>query len=108
MTCTFDLYLFIYFILFYFIYLFIYLFYFILFYIFFLLGFYGPSRLFIYLFIYLFYFILYIYFFTWVLRPVKIISLILSQVNREMGQKREIPEKNHLTTRKDNFSHMWH
>ena len=31
------------------------------------------------------------------LRPVKNISLILSRVNRKVGQKREIPEKNHLT-----------
>ena len=32
------------------------------------------------------------------LRPVKIISLILSRVNRKVGRKREIPEKNQFTT----------
>ena len=30
--------------------------------------------------------------FIWVLRPVKIISLILSQANRKVGQKLEIPD----------------
>ena len=37
------------------------------------------------------------------LRPVKIISLILSRVNRKVGQKRKIPEKKHLTTHKQNL-----
>ena len=48
-------------------------------------------------------------FFTWVLRPVNIISLILSRVNRKVGRKREIPEKNYLTTLKQKvgLSHMW-
>ena len=41
------------------------------------------------------------FFFIWVLRSVKI---ILSRVNRKAGQKREIPEKNHLTTRKQNLA----
>ena len=35
---------------------------------------------------------------------VNIISVILSRVNREVGQKREIPEKNHLTTHKQNLA----
>ena len=35
-----------------------------------------------------------------VIRPVNIISLILSRVSRKMGRRREIPEKNHLITRK--------
>ena len=34
----------------------------------------------------------------WVLRPVKIISLILSWINGEVGLKQEISEKKHLTT----------
>ena len=42
--------------------------------------------------------------YIWVLRPEKIISLILSQANRKVGRKREIPEKNHLTTRKQNLA----
>ena len=44
------------------------------------------------------------HFFYWVLRPVKIISLIVRWVYCKVGQKWEIPEKNHLTTRKQN---MW-
>ena len=44
------------------------------------------------------------FFFLWVLRTVKIISLILSRVNRKVRRKREIPEKNHLTTRKQNLA----
>ena len=43
------------------------------------------------------------YFVILVLRPVKIISIILSRANRKMGRKREI-EKNHLTTRKQNLA----
>ena len=35
---------------------------------------------------------------------VKIISLILSRVNRYVGRKRVIPETNHLTTRKQNLA----
>ena len=35
-----------------------------------------------------------------VLRPDKIISLILSRGNRTVGQKQEILKKNHLTTRR--------
>ena len=42
----------------------------------------------------------------WGLRPVKIISLILSQVNRKVGQNWEIYEKNHLTTRKQNLARL--
>ena len=38
-----------------------------------------------------------------VLRPVKIIALIVSRANREVGHNREIPEKKHLTTRKQNL-----
>ena len=38
------------------------------------------------------------------LRPVKIISFILSRVIHKVGWKREIPDKNHLTTRKQNLS----
>ena len=34
------------------------------------------------------------------LRPINIISLILSRVSRKRGRKREIPKKNPLTTRK--------
>ena len=45
------------------------------------------------------------FFFICVLRPVKIISLILSRINLKAGRKREIPEKHHLTTRKL-VSHM--
>ena len=37
-------------------------------------------------------------------RPVKIISLILSRVNREVGRKRGIPEKNHLNIHKQNLA----
>ena len=40
------------------------------------------------------------------LRPLNIISLILSRVNHYVGLKREIPEKKHLTTRKLGLSHM--
>ena len=49
-------------------------------------------------------FILLLFFFIWVLRPVKIISesVILSRVD-QMGRKREIPEKNHLTIRRQNL-----
>ena len=36
--------------------------------------------------------------------PIKVISLILSPVNREVGRKQEIPEKNNLTTRKQNLA----
>ena len=38
------------------------------------------------------------------LQPVKIISLILSLVNRKVWQKGEIPEKNHLTNCKQNLA----
>ena len=34
----------------------------------------------------------------------KIILLILSRVNREVGRKREIPEQKHLTTHKENLA----
>ena len=37
-------------------------------------------------------------------RPVKIISLILSPVSRKVGRKWEIPEKNQLTIRKLNLA----
>ena len=47
-----------------------------------------------------FFFFLYI----WVLRPVKIISLILSQVNIKKGWKWEISKKKHLTTHKQNLA----
>ena len=40
------------------------------------------------------------FFFILVLRPVKIISLILGRVNHKVGWKWEIPEKKHLITRK--------
>ena len=40
----------------------------------------------------------------WDLRPVKIVSLILSRVNCKMGRKRETSEKKHLTTRKQNLA----
>ena len=43
------------------------------------------------------------FFLIWVLRPVKIISLILSQVNHQVGRKLEIPKKNHLNTRKQTW-----
>ena len=43
-------------------------------------------------------------FFIWVLRPVKITLPILSWVNRKVGWKREIPKKNHQTTRKQNLA----
>ena len=42
--------------------------------------------------------------FILVLRPVEIISLILSRVIRKVGSKREIRDKNHLTTRKQNLA----
>ena len=45
-----------------------------------------------------------LFFIIWVLLPVNNISLILSRVNRKMGRKREIPEKNHMTTRKQNLA----
>ena len=45
-----------------------------------------------------------IFFFYLGLRPIRIISLILSWVNRKMGQKWEIPEKKHLTTCKQNLA----
>ena len=38
------------------------------------------------------------------LRPVKIITLILSRVNREVGGKRGSIEKNYLTTHKQNLA----
>ena len=37
-------------------------------------------------------------------RPIKIISLILSQANHKLRRKQKIPEKNHLTTRKQNLA----
>ena len=40
----------------------------------------------------------------WVLRPVKTISLILSQVSRKVGRKQEIQEKKHLTTLKQKLT----
>ena len=43
------------------------------------------------------------FFFIWGLRLLKIISLILSRVNHKMGRKREIPQKIHLTTCKQNL-----
>ena len=43
-------------------------------------------------------------FFIWVLQPIKIISLILSQVSCKVGWKWEIPEKKHLTARKQNLA----
>ena len=46
------------------------------------------------------------FFIMWVLQPVKIISLILSRVNRKVGWKWEIPEKNHLTPH-PNASRTW-
>ena len=51
-----------------------------------------------------FFFFFFSFYFIRVLRPVKIISLILSRVNRKVGRKREIPEKNHLITRKQNLA----
>ena len=48
-----------------------------------------------------------IFFFGLVLQPVKIISLILSWVNRKVGgggRKRVIPEKKHLATHKQNLA----
>ena len=45
-----------------------------------------------------------IFFSYWVWWPVKIISLNLSQVNHKLGRKRENPEKNHLTTHKQNLA----
>ena len=44
-----------------------------------------------------------LFFFIWVLWPVKIISLILSQVSHKVGQKWEIPEKNYMTTLEQNL-----
>ena len=46
-------------------------------------------------------FFFFFFFLIWfgVLRPVEIISLILSQVNRKVGRKLKIPKKKHLTTR---------
>ena len=44
--------------------------------------------------------------FIWVLRLVKFISLIVSPINRKVGRKQEIPEKNHLTTIKQNFARL--
>ena len=41
-------------------------------------------------------------FFIWVLRPVKII------INHKVGRKREIPEKNHLITRKQDLACLTH
>ena len=43
-------------------------------------------------------------FLIWVWRHIKTISLILSRVNLKVGRKREIGEKKHLTTRKQNLS----
>ena len=48
------------------------------------------------------------FFFIWILRPVKVISLILNRVNRKVGRKREIPDKNHLTTRKHSSGPVWY
>ena len=47
-----------------------------------------------------------LFFFIWILQPVKIISLILWQINRLMGRKWEITEKNHMTTHKQNFAYL--
>ena len=47
---------------------------------------------------------IFIIFFIWVLWPVKIILLILSRIKCKVGRKWEIPEKNHLTTRKQNLA----
>ena len=43
-------------------------------------------------------------FLIWVLRHIKMISLISSRVNRKVGGKWEICEINHLTTRKQNLA----
>ena len=43
-------------------------------------------------------------FWIWVLRHVKVISFILSRINCKAGRKREVAEKTHLTTRKQNLS----
>ena len=48
---------------------------------------------------------LFIYF-IWVLRPIKIILLIMSRVNRKVGRQREIPEKKHLASRKQNLAYL--
>ena len=57
------------------------------------------------LFIFVLLILVFIFFFLFgVLQPVKIISLILSQVNHEVGRKREIIEKKHLTTHKQNLA----
>ena len=45
-----------------------------------------------------------LFIFIWVLRSVKIISVVLSRVNRKVGRKREIPKKNHFTTYKQNLA----
>ena len=42
--------------------------------------------------------------FKWVIWPVKTISLILSRVICKVRKKREIPEKNHLTTHKQDLA----
>ena len=47
---------------------------------------------------------MFFFFFIWGLWRVKIISLILSQVNRNVGWKGEILEKNSLTTHKQNLA----
>ena len=47
---------------------------------------------------------LFVFFFIWVLRPDNIISLILNQVSRKVGRKWGIPEKTHLTTRKQKLA----
>ena len=51
-----------------------------------------------------FFFLFFFFFFFFFLRPVKIISHILSRVIRKVGRKREIRDKNHLTTRKQNLA----
>ena len=48
-----------------------------------------------------------IFFFIWVLRSIKIISLILICVNRKVGHEPESPEKKkHLTTSKHNLAFL--
>ena len=46
------------------------------------------------------------FFSIWVLWPVKFISLILNLVKLKLGRKWEIPEKNHLSTRKQNLASL--
>ena len=54
----------------------------------------------------IFFFFSFFLYFIWILWPIKIISLILSRVNRKIGWKPEIHKKKNLTTHKQNLADL--